>query len=81
MAKKKIDKKSPIRHILTAIGVLLSLLGLGEYVPIIEYLDMNFDGLWNAVLLLVGAVTTVWGYLFGREKDVPDPGGTGSAST
>jgi len=73
MAKKKIDKRSPYRHILTAIGVLLSLLGLDQYVPIITYLEGSFDGIWNAIIFLIGAGTTIWGYLFGREKE-PDPG-------
>lgn len=76
MSKKKIDKKSPYRHLITALGVLLAFLGLDEYVPVITYLEGSFDGIYAAVMVLIGAITTVWGYLFGREdeEDVPDPG-------
>lgn len=78
MAKKKIDKKSPYRHLITAIGVLLGLLGLDEYLPVITYLEGSFEGIYSAVILLIGAVTTVWGYLFGRETEdpqMPEEGG------
>ena len=60
--------KSIIRHILTALGAVLAFLGLGNFTGLLEILSSNLDGVWDAVVLLVGVVTSVLGYFKGREE-------------
>lgn len=58
--------KSIIRHILTALGVVLAFVGLEKYTGIIEYVSQNLDVVWGSILTLVGFVTTIWGFFFKR---------------
>lgn len=64
---------SLVRHLLTALGTLLVLIGLNKFVPIVDYLIANLDAIWAAVVTLVGAVTTILGYKKGREPQPPTP--------
>ena len=50
--------KSIIRHLLTALGVVLGFVGLSKYTGLLDILNQNLDGVWNAALTLVGFVTT-----------------------
>ena len=59
--------KSLIRHILTALGVLLTLLGIDKLIPVVEYLQTNLDGVFAAITTLVGVVVTIIGFF--RNKD------------
>ena len=59
--------KSMIRHILTAIGTLVALVGLESVTGLLNYLIENLDGLWAAGATIVGAVTTIWGFLRRKE--------------
>lgn len=59
--------KSLIRHILTALGVLLTLLGVDKLIPVVEYLQTNLDGVFAAITTLVGVVVTIIGFF--RNKD------------
>lgn len=60
--------KSLIRHILTALGVLLAALGLTDASGLINDLLANLDGTWDAILVLVGTVTTVIGFFKNKER-------------
>lgn len=59
--------KSLIRHLLTAVGILLTLLGIDKLIPVIEYLQGNLDGVFAAITTLVGVVVTIIGFF--RNKD------------
>ncbi len=59
--------KSLIRHMLTALGVLLAALGLGNASGLIEELLSNLDVIWDAVLVIVGTIVSIVGFF--RNKD------------
>ena len=54
--------KSLIRHALTAIGVVLGLLGLNQYTGLIDTILSNLDTVWSAITTLVGFVLLVIGF-------------------
>lgn len=58
--------KSLIRHILTALGFVLGLVGLNKFTGVIDYLIQNLDAIWSAVLALVGFVTSIFGFFKDR---------------
>jgi len=59
--------KSLTRHLLTAVGILLTLLGVDKLIPVIEYLQGNLDGLFAAITTVIGIVMTVIGFF--KDKD------------
>jgi len=59
--------KSLIRHLLTAFGVLLTMLGIDKLIPVVEYLQGNLDGLFAAITTVIGIVMTVIGFF--KDKD------------
>lgn len=63
--------KSIIRHILTAIGAILTFIGLDEFTEIVTFLQNSLDGLWDAILLVVGVITTIIGFFKGRDSETP----------
>ncbi len=54
--------KSLIRHALTLLGGLLTVLGLGKYSGALTYLLDNLDVLWASIAAIVGIVTVLYGY-------------------
>lgn len=60
--------KSLIRHILTALGVVLGLLGLEKVTGLVQYVLDNLDSLWSAVVTVVGFVTAIIGFFLNRDK-------------
>ena len=60
--------KSLIRHTLTAIGVLLTLIGIDKFIPLVEYLQTNLDGVVAAVSTLVGVFVTIVGFFRDSER-------------
>ena len=60
--------KSLIRHTLTAIGTLLVLIGVDKFIPLVEYLQTNLDGVVAAVSTLVGVVVTIFGFFRDSER-------------
>lgn len=61
--------KSLIRHILTGLGVLLTVLGLNKWTGVVDYILQNLDTVWAAVLTLIGFVTTIFGYFKDRPAN------------
>jgi len=59
--------KSLTRHLLTALGILLTLLGVDKLIPVVEYLQTNLEGVFAAITTLVGVVVTIIGFF--RNKD------------
>ena len=60
--------KSLIRHILTALGFLLTTLGIADAADIVDFLLVELDTLWDAILVVVGVVTTVIGFFKNKER-------------
>lgn len=60
--------KSLIRHILTALGVVLGLLGLEKVTGLVQYVLDNLDSLWSAVVTIVGFFTAIIGFFLNRDK-------------
>jgi len=60
--------KSLIRHLLTAVGILLTLLGVDKLIPVIEYLQGNLDGLFAAITTVIGIVMTVIGFFKDKNR-------------
>lgn len=60
--------KSTIRHILTALGVVLGLIGLDKFTGVIDYLLNNLDSIWSAVLTVIGVITTLLGFFKNKER-------------
>lgn len=59
--------KSLVRHSLTAIGVLVTMVGLDKFIPVVQYVQDNLDTTFAAVTTLVGVGTTIVGFF--RDKD------------
>ena len=60
--------KSIVRHILTAVGFLLTVFGLTKVAPALDFLNTNLDAIWAAVTLLVGVITTLLGYFKDSDR-------------
>lgn len=59
---------SLVRHTLTAIGTVLVVLGLGKYTGAIDYIVQNLDGVYAAIMSIVGVVINVWGFFKNRNE-------------
>jgi len=60
--------KSLIRHALTAIGTLLVLTGLNQFLPLVDYLTDNLDSTFAAIEVLIGVGVAVVGFLRNKER-------------
>ena len=65
---EKAEVKSLIRHALTAIGTLLVLTGLNTWIPLVDLLTENLDGVFSAIEVLVGVGVAVAGFFRNRER-------------
>jgi len=64
-----VNTKSLVRHIITGLGSVLVFFGLTKWLGVYEYLIQNFDAIWDAIFVLVGAITTIIGFKKGRTPD------------
>ena len=60
--------KSLIRHILTALGFVLGLIGVGKATGLIDILLNNLDTLWQAASSIVGVVLMIIGFLKDKTR-------------
>ena len=60
--------KSLIRHALTAIGTLLVLTGLNQFLPLVDYLTDNLDSTFAVIEVLIGVGVAVVGFLRNKER-------------
>lgn len=60
--------KSLIRHILTALGVLLAATGMADAAELVNGTLADLNKLWDAVLVLVGFVTSVVAFFKNKER-------------
>ena len=60
--------KSLIRHLLTAIGIFLTLIGVDKFIPLVEYLQTNLDGAVVAITTLVGISVSIIGFFKDSDR-------------
>jgi hypothetical protein len=60
--------KSIIRHLLTALGVVLGFVGLSKFTGLLDILNQNLDTVWNAALTIVGFITTLVGFFKNKDR-------------
>lgn len=60
--------KSLIRHILTALGTIVTLIGLNTWVPILTFLQTHLDAVWEAVNVVIGVIVALYGFFFKRSN-------------
>lgn len=60
--------KSAVRHLLTAIGTLVALVGLNELLPVISFLQTSLDTVWEAVVIIIGFITALIGFFKDSER-------------
>lgn len=60
--------KSLIRHAITAVGFLLTMVGLGKYSGLLDILSVNLDGIFAAISTVAGVVTMVIGFFRNKER-------------
>jgi hypothetical protein len=60
--------KSIVRHVLTGLGAILAFFGITAATGVIEYTLVNLDTVWNAIIALLGFVTTVIGFFKNKER-------------
>ncbi|HAW04288.1 MAG TPA: hypothetical protein DCW83_06345 [Saprospirales bacterium] len=60
--------RSAIRHILTAVGTVLTLFGLDNFVDIFDFANQNLDSIWAAVETLVGFALAIYGFTKNPER-------------
>jgi len=65
-------KKSALRHILTAVGTVLTLFGLDNFVDIFSFVNQNLDSIWGAVQTIIGFALTIYGFIKNPERHVID---------
>lgn len=58
---------SLVRHTLTAIGTVLLVLGLGKYSGAIDYMLQNIDGVYAALMSIVGVFVNILGFFKNRS--------------
>ena len=58
--------KSLIRHILTALGVVLTFIGLGRFTGLTDLLLANLDAVWAAASTIIGAIVAIYGFFKGK---------------
>ena len=60
--------RSAIRHIITAVGTVLALFGLDNFVDIFDFANQNLDAIWAAVETIVGFALTIYGFAKNPER-------------
>lgn len=62
--------KSLIRHIITAIGLLLAALGANKWTGLLDIITNNLDGVFAAIAVFSGLVTAIFGFFKDRNRHV-----------
>ncbi len=60
--------KSLIRHILTAVGMIIALTGLNEWTGLLDILTGNLDGVYAGIAVVGGLITAVGGFFKDRKR-------------
>lgn len=70
--------KSLIRHVITALGTVIALIGLDDWVPLLDLLQNSLDSVWDSIVVVIGLVTSVLGFFKDTTRFVNREGGAGS---
>ena len=63
-------KKSALRHILTALGTVLALFGMDNFVDLFSYVDQNLETIWAAVETIIGFALTIYGFVKNSDRQI-----------
>ncbi len=63
-------KKSALRHILTALGTVLALFGMDNFVDLFSYVDQNLETIWAAVETIIGFALTIYGFVKNSDRHI-----------
>ena len=63
-------KKSALRHILTALGTVLALFGMDNFVDLFSYVDQNLETIWAAVETIIGFALTIYGFAKNSDRHI-----------
>jgi hypothetical protein len=50
------------------LGVVLGFVGLSKFTGLLDILNQNLDTVWNAVLTIVGFITTLVGFFKNKDR-------------
>jgi hypothetical protein len=60
--------KSLIRHILTGLGILFTVIGLDKWIPMVQYIQDNLETTSIAIMTLVGLISTIVGFFKDKKR-------------
>ena len=60
--------KSLVRHVLTALGMVLGIVGLGDMVGFIDILISDVDQIWDGVAMFIGFFTSYKAFFTDKER-------------
>lgn len=60
--------KSLIRHILTGLGILFTVIGLDKWIPMVQYIQDNLETTSIAIMTLVGVISTIVGFFKDKNR-------------
>ena len=60
--------KSLIRHILTGLGILFTVIGLDRWIPMVQYIQDNLETTSIAIMTLVGVISTIVGFFKDKKR-------------
>jgi energy-converting hydrogenase Eha subunit E len=63
--------KSFVRHFLTVLGTIFALVGLNNWIPVLEFLNQSLDTIWAAIVTLIGFATTLFGFFKDKSRLEP----------
>tara|TARA_Y100000389_G_C17333718_1_gene449491 strand:+ start:705 stop:947 length:243 start_codon:yes stop_codon:yes gene_type:complete len=75
------NTKSLIRHLLTMVGTILGLAGLNDFVPILDFLINSLDGVWDALIVILGFATTIFGFTKDPNRHAEREAGVAATSS
>ncbi len=60
--------KSLIRHILTGLGILFTVIGLDKWIPMVQYIQDNLETTSIAIMTLIGVISTIVGFFKDKKR-------------
>jgi energy-converting hydrogenase Eha subunit E len=63
--------KSFVRHLLTVLGTIFALVGMNNWIPVLEFLNQSLDTIWASIVTLIGFATTLFGFFKDKDRLTP----------
>lgn len=51
--------KSALRHLITFVTTFGALIGLGAFIPALDFIGANLDAIWGAITFIISTITTL----------------------